>query len=61
MASQVSESFNGWMLADIGIRGFNLLTDNEVELMREVGQDGNTGNVKLKDGNATYLLKKSRL
>lgn len=61
MASQVSESFNGWMLADIGVKGFNLLTNNEVKLTREVGQDGNTGNVKLRDGDATYFLKKSRL
>ncbi len=61
MASQVSESFNGWMLADIGVKGFNLLTDNEVELSREVKSDGNTGNVMLRDGDATYLLKRSRL
>lgn len=61
MASQVTESFNGWMLADIGVKGFNLLTDNEVELRREVGQDGNTGDVKLRDGDATFYLRKSRL
>lgn len=61
MASQVTESFNGWMLADVGVMGFNLLTDNEVELSREVKSDGNTGNVILRNGDATYLLRRSRL
>ena len=59
VASQVSESFSGWMLADLGIKGINLLTDNDLRLMREVQRDGTTGNVVLKSDDASYFLKRA--
>lgn len=59
VASQVSESFNGWMLADIGIKGINLLTDKDLRLMREVQQNGTTGNVVLRSDDASYFLKRA--
>ena len=61
VANQVSESFSGWMLADLGIKGINLLTDKELKLVREVQQDGATGNVMLKSDDASYILKKAAL
>jgi len=61
VATQVSESFGGWMLADLGVKGYNMLTDNEVKLIREVRQDGSTGNVRLEDEGVTYSLRKSPL
>lgn len=59
VASQVSESFSGWMLADIGIKGINLLTDKELRLVREVQQNGTTGDVFLKSDDASYILKRA--
>ena len=59
VANQVSESFSGWMLADLGVRGINILTDNELKLVREVQQDGTTGDVMLKSDDESYLLKKA--
>jgi hypothetical protein len=61
VASQVSESFGGWMLADLGVKGYNMLTDNEVKLIREVREDGSTGNIRLEDGSISYSLRKSPL
>ena len=61
VANQVSESFSGWMLADIGIKGINLLTDKELKLMREVQPDGTTGNVMLKSDDESYILRKVAL
>lgn len=59
VASQVSESFSGWMLADIGIKGINLLTDKDLRLVREVQQNGTTGDVFLKSDDASYILKRA--
>lgn len=61
VANQVSDSFGGWMLADLGVKGYNILTDNEVKLIREVRQDGSTGNVRLEDDGVYYSLRKSPL
>jgi hypothetical protein len=61
VATQVSESFGGWMLADLGVKGYNMLTDNDVKLIREVNQDGSTGNVRLEDEGVYYSLRKSPL
>ena len=59
VANQVSESFSGWMLADIGIKGINLLTDKDLRLVREVQQNGTTGDVMLKSDDASYMLKRA--
>ena len=59
VASQVSESFSGWMLADIGLKGINLLTDKDLRLVREVQQNGTTGDVILKSDDASYFLKRA--
>ena len=59
VANQVSESFGGWMLADIGIKGINMLTDKEIRLVREVQQNGTTGDVVLKSDDASYILKRA--
>ncbi len=59
VASQVSESFSGWMLADIGLKGINLLTDKDLRLVREVQPNGATGDVILKSDDAAYFLKRA--
>lgn len=59
VASQVSESFSGWMLADVGIKGINLLTDKNLRLVREVQQNGTTGDVMLKSEDVSYMLKRA--
>ncbi|MBW6489639.1 MAG: hypothetical protein K0B15_00460 [Lentimicrobium sp.] len=61
VANQVSGSMGGWLLADLSIKGFNLLTNNELKLVREVNPDGSTGNVSIGDDEASYLLRKSAL
>lgn len=61
VASQVSGSLNGWAVADLGIKGFNALTDNELKLVREVDASGKTGDVRLEDEEKTYSLRRSPL
>ena len=56
IASQVNESFSGWMLADLGIEGINMLTDNELKLERIVNSDGSTGKVKLTVSGSGYSI-----
>jgi hypothetical protein len=58
--TQVPGSVNGWMLADLGIQGYNLLTDNDVKLEREVDATGKTGNIRLLDGEIAYSLKRNQ-
>lgn len=61
VASQVSGSMSGWLLADLGVKGFNLLTNNELKLVREVNRDGTTGNVSIENEGSSYLLRKASL
>ena len=61
VASQVSGSLNGWAVADLGIKGFNALTDNELKLVREVDASGKTGDVRLEDEEKTYSLRRAPL
>jgi len=58
--TQVPGAVNGWMLADLGIQGYNLLTDNDVKLEREVDATGKTGNIRLLDGEIAYSLKRNQ-
>jgi hypothetical protein len=56
IASQVPESFGGWMLADIGLEGINMLTDNNLKLKRIVTPDGKTGKVSITEGDSGYAF-----
>jgi hypothetical protein len=58
IASQVNESFSGWMLADLGLAGINALTDNELKLERIVNPDGSTGKVRLTESGSGYSIAK---
>lgn len=60
LRKQLPEAVNGWMLADIGISGFNLLTDNELKLEREINNEGKTENVRLLDGEMAYSFRKNQ-
>ncbi len=56
IASQVNQSFSGWMLADLGIEGINMLTDNKLKLQRIVNADGSTGKVRLTENGYGYSI-----
>lgn len=58
IASQVNESFSGWMLADLGIEGINMLTDNDLKLERIVNTDGSTGKVRLTESGSGYSIER---
>lgn len=60
IASNVNESFSGWMLADLGIEGFNLLTDNDLKLQRIVGQDGKTNKIRITESGSGYAIGRSQ-
>ncbi|HPF64278.1 hypothetical protein [Lentimicrobium sp.] len=57
--NQVPESLNAWMLADIGINGFNAITDNELKLERQINPSGKTENVRLLNGETAYSLRRN--
>lgn len=56
IASQVNQSFSGWMLADIGIEGINALTDNDLKLERIANPDGSTGKVRITENGTGYAF-----
>jgi hypothetical protein len=56
IASQVNESFSGWMLADLGIEGINALTDNDLRLERIVNPDGSTEKVRITENGSGYAI-----
>lgn len=56
IASQVNQSFSGWMLADIGIEGINALTDNDLKLERIANPDGSTGKVRITENGSGYAF-----
>lgn len=56
IASQVPESFGGWMLADIGLEGINMLTDNNLRINRIVTPDGRTGKISITEGDSGYAF-----
>lgn len=56
IASNVNESFSGWMLADLGIEGLNLLTDNDLKLQRFVGRDGRTDKISITESGSGYAF-----
>jgi hypothetical protein len=60
IASQIPENLNGWMLADLGISGMNLLTDNELKLQRSINPQGKAENIRLTEGGQGYSLRRNR-
>lgn len=49
IAEQVPESFNGWFIADIGVKGFNIITNNNYTLYRKLNDKGKIEQLMLKD------------
>ncbi len=45
IASQIPESLNVWLLADIGIQGFNFFTNNDYKIERSYAGSGNFKNI----------------
>ncbi|MCB9014497.1 MAG: hypothetical protein H6541_01795 [Lentimicrobiaceae bacterium] len=58
IASQIPENLNGWLLADIGISGINMLTDNDLKLQRDVNTNGEVSNIRLSEGGKNYSLRR---
>lgn len=58
LATQIPSSLSGWMIADAGIEGINLLTDNDLKLQRVANPDGRTRKVILTYGDKMYSLAK---
>ncbi|KAF0197582.1 MAG: hypothetical protein FD166_1885 [Bacteroidetes bacterium] len=54
IVSLVPESINGWMLADLGIEGINMLTDNDIKLQRVAKPDGHTEKVIITEEGSGY-------
>ncbi|MHC1776168.1 MAG: hypothetical protein AB9834_12220 [Lentimicrobium sp.] len=59
IATQVNQSFSGWMLADIGIEGINALTDNDLKLERIANSDGSTGKVQITENGSGYSFSRN--
>jgi len=60
IASQIPQSVGGWMLADIGIDGFNMLTDNELKLQRIASPDGQTEKIIITEDGSGYSIGRNR-
>jgi hypothetical protein len=56
IVSQMPGSLNGWMLADIGIEGINMLTDNDIKLQRIAKPDGQTEKVIISENGSGYAF-----
>jgi len=54
IVSLVPESINGWMLADLGIEGINMLTDNDIKIQRVAKPDGHTEKVIITEEGSGY-------
>ncbi len=51
LADQLPQSMNGWLVADLGIKGFNLLTNNNYSIERKFKANGNIEEVQVRDAN----------
>lgn len=49
MAEQIPERLNGWLIADIGIKGFNFITNNNLIIDRSISDDGKINHLKVLD------------
>ncbi len=47
LAEQIPESLNGWLFADMGLKGFNLLTNNNYEIDRKLNNKGKIESFKI--------------
>lgn len=47
LAEQLPESLNGWLFADLGVKGFNLLTNNSYVIDRKIDKKGKIEFLKL--------------
>lgn len=47
VAEQLPESINGWLVADLGLKGFNLITNNKYSIDRKYSDKGNIERLKL--------------
>ncbi|MFH1118430.1 MAG: hypothetical protein V1775_01315 [Bacteroidota bacterium] len=56
IVSLVPESLNGWMLADLGIEGINMLTDKDIKLQRIAKPDGRTEKVIISQNGSGYSI-----
>lgn len=49
IAEQLPQSMNGWLIADIGMKGFNLITNNNFKIDRRLDGNGKIERLKIKD------------
>lgn len=60
IASQLPQSVGGWLLADMGIDGFNMLTDNDLKLQRIAKPDGQTEKIIITEDGSGYSFSRNR-
>lgn len=60
IASRVPQSVGGWMLADIGVEGFNMLTDNDFKLQRIAKPDGQTEKIIITEDGSGYAFSRNQ-
>lgn len=51
IAEQVPESMNGWLIADLGIKGFNFLTNNDYSINRRINSKGSIEEIRIEKEN----------
>lgn len=49
LAEQLPQSVNGWLFADLGVKGFNLLTNNNYTINRSYSEKGRIEQLKIKN------------
>ena len=49
LAEQLPQSVNGWLFADLGVKGFNLLTNNNYAINRSYSEKGRIEQLKIKN------------
>lgn len=54
LAEQLPQSMNGWLIADIGMKGFNLITNNNYKIDRQLDGNGKIERFKIKNEDKLY-------
>lgn len=49
LAEQIPQSMNGWLFADLGVKGFNLLTNNNYSINRSYSEKGRIEQLNIKN------------
>lgn len=49
LAEQIPQSMNGWLFADLGVKGFNLLTNNNYSINRSYSEKGRIEQLNVKN------------